>query len=298
MRKEKDELGSLEAFAAVARTGSFTKAAGRLGTSQSALSHMVRRLEQRLGIRLLNRTTRSVAPTQAGRDLLETLEPALRDIRRRLETLTAASDGVAGTVRLTTPDHAAETLVWPVLRELLPDHPSVKVELDVENDFVDIVAEHYDAGIRLGDNVARDMIAVPIGPEERTVVAAAPSYLADHPAPTTLGDLLSHSCIVRTLPKIGGVAPWEFERNGRRTKARVDGRLTFNRSELVIEATVAGFGLAQFLRSQVENQLSSAALVEVLADWSVALPGYHLYFPSRRQPTAAFQLVLQALRRS
>lgn len=292
----RDELGSLAAFVAVAEARSFTKAAGRLGTSQSALSHTVRRLEQRLGIVLLRRTTRSVAPTEAGSRLLETLRPALEMIDAELGALTQAGDEVAGTIRITSADHAAETILWPALRQLLPRHPALTVEVNVDNAIVDIVAERYDAGIRLGRNVDKDMVAVPIGPAERLTVVASADYLARQPAPRAPDDLADHRCINRWLPSLGGIAAWRFSKDSQEVQARVSGQLACNRPELILQAALDGFGLAYLLASQVQQQVSDGRLVEVMADWCPSLPGYHLYFPTRRQRSPALRLLAEALR--
>lgn len=291
-----DELGSLAAFAAVAEARSFTRAAGRLGTSQSALSHKIRRLEGRLGIRLLTRTTRSVALTDAGSRLLETLAPALDDIKERLVALTGSETSPAGAVRISSADHAAETILWPALRTLLPRFPGISVEVNVDNGLVDIVADRFDAGIRLGGNLARDMIAVPIGPPERLTVVGSPDYLSANPAPINPADLRTHRCINRHLPTLGGLAPWEFSKNGSQERVRVTGQLAFNRPELIIEAALEGFGLACILASQVKPLVAEGRLISVLDDWCPEFPGYHLYYPSRRQHTLAFEIVRDALR--
>ncbi|GFM53971.1 LysR family transcriptional regulator [Pseudomonas cichorii] len=291
-----DEMGSLMAFAAVAEECSFTRAAGRLGTSQSALSHKIRRLEARLGVRLLTRTTRSVSPTHAGERLLETLKPALADITAQLKSLTDVRDKPAGTIRITTADHVAETILWPALNRLLPQYPDIEVEVTVDNGFVDIVAERYDAGIRLGKNVSKDMIAIPIGPMERCVIVGSPEYLAGHPVPTHPDQLASHQCINRRFPSLGGMAAWQFEKEGRQTQIRVSGQVAFNRPEMILEAALAGFGLASLLDSQVIRHVEAGRLVRVLDDWCPEFPGYHLYYPSRRQNTPAFQLLVEALR--
>ncbi|WP_122315272.1 LysR family transcriptional regulator [Pseudomonas cichorii] len=291
-----DEMGSLAAFAAVAEACSFTRAAGRLGTSQSALSHKIRRLEARLGVRLLTRTTRSVAPTVAGEKLLATLRPALAEIEAQLGALTDIRDKPAGSLRITTADHAAESILWPALHRLLPDYPDIQIEVNVDNGFVDIVAERYDAGIRLGNNLDKDMIAVPIGPAERSVVVGSPVYLATHPAPVTPEQLAAHQCINRQFPTLGGITPWQFVKDGRQTQVRVSGQLAFNRPEMIREAALAGFGLGCLLQSQVIDHLKEGTLVSVLEDWSPQFPGYYLYYPSRRQNTPAFQLLVEALR--
>lgn len=291
-----DELGALAAFAAVAQARSFTKAAGKLGTSQSALSHKVRRLEARLGVKLLTRTTRSVAPTDAGRRLLETLAPALAGIREQLVSLTDDDAKPSGVVRITSADHAVESLVWPKLKGLLSEYSGITVELDVENELVDIVALGYNAGIRLGANVAKDMIAVPIGPPQKVVVVGAPSYFAKWPAPRVPQEIAAHRCIKRRMPTLGGVSAWEFSQGTQSTRLRVAGQLAFNRPEHILEAAVDGFGLARVLETQAASYIAAGTLVKVLEDWCPTLPGYHLYYPRTRQATPAFQLVVEAMR--
>ncbi len=294
MRRE--ELGDLAAFMAVAEARSFTKAAGRLGTSQSALSHTVRRLETRLGLRLLTRTTRSVAPTEAGERLLETLQPAFEEIYARLSALTELRDRPAGNIRITTGEHAARTVLWPVLEPLLRQYPDINVDMCFDQGLTDIVAERFDAGVRLGEQVAHDMIAVRIGPEVRMAVVGAPSYFAKTPPPLTPHDLNAHQCVNLRLPTLGGFYAWEFEKDGREVKARVNGQLAFNDSQMIITAALAGFGLACLLESQTASLVRDGRLVRVLEDWSPPFPGYHLYYPSRRQPTPAFSLLVDALR--
>jgi DNA-binding transcriptional LysR family regulator len=292
----REELGDLAAFMAVAEARSFTKAAGRLGTSQSALSHTVRRLETRLGLRLLTRTTRSVAPTEAGERLLETLQPAFEEIDARLSALTELREKPAGNIRITTGEHAARTILWPALEPLLREYPDINVDMSFDQGLTDIVSERFDAGVRLGEQVAQDMIAVRIGPEVRMSVVAAPSYLADHPAPLTPHDLTDHRCINLRLPTLGGLYAWEFEKDGREVKARVNGQLAFNDAQMIITAATAGFGLACLLEGQTTAHVNDGRLVRVLEDWSPPFPGYHLYYPSRRQPTPAFALLVEALR--
>ncbi|WP_136685729.1 LysR family transcriptional regulator [Falsirhodobacter xinxiangensis] len=292
----KNELPDLATFAAVAEARSFTRAAGQLGMSQSALSHAIRRLEERMGVRLLTRSTRSIAPTEAGEHLLATLRPALDRIEGQVNALTTHRDQPAGTIRISSADHAAETILWPALQRFLSEYPGVTVEVQVENGFVDIVAERFDAGIRLGANVAKDMIAVPIGPPERLVVVASPAYLYRHPAPSAPRELVDHLCIDRTYPSRGGVSTWTFQKNGIEEKLRVNGRLVFNRPEMIVDAALAGFGIAYLLESQVQSHIDSGRLVKVLRDWCPSLPGYHLYYGSRRQHAAAFKLLVNALR--
>ncbi|MFD1623318.1 LysR family transcriptional regulator [Azospirillum griseum] len=293
---KREELGDLVAFATVAETRSFTRAAARLGASQSSLSHTIRRLEADLGIRLLARTTRNVAPTEAGERLLASLRPALQEIDGALANLSALRDKPAGLVRITTARHAAETVLWPKLARLLPDYPDVKVELSIDSALTDIVAERFDAGVRPGERVDKDMVAVRIGPDLRMAVVAAPSYLANHPPPDSPHDLTRHSCINLRLPTLGGMYAWEFEKDGRSLNVRVDGQLAFNDLPMVVQAAVAGFGLACVLEDQVVGMLADGRLVRVLEDWCPPFSGYHLYYPSRRQPTPAFALLVDALR--
>ena len=292
----RDELGDLAAFLAVAEERSFTRAAARLGTSQSALSHTVRRLEARLGLRLLTRTTRSVAHTEAGERLLETLRPALDEIDARLAALSELRDKPAGTIRITTGQHAAETILWPALLRLLPHYPDVRVELSVDQALTDIVAERYDAGVRLGEQVARDMIAVRIGPDMRMAVVGAPAYFATRPKPKTPHDLTHHTCINLRFPTLGGLYAWEFEKDGRALNVRVDGPLVFNVMPMILKAATDGFGLAFVLEDQAAPLIADGRLLRVLADWCPPFPGYHLYYPSRRQLTPAFALLVESLR--
>ncbi len=292
----RDELGDLATFAAVAEAQSFTKAAGRLGASQSALSHTIRRLEARLGVRLLTRTTRSVAPTPAGERLLATLKPALSSIGAELDALSDFRETPSGTLRISTADYVAETRVWPVLRPLLQAHPDILVELHVDNGFVDIVKERFDAGVRLGGNIEKDMIAVPIGPPERIAVVASPAYLADRGTPLRPEDLGEHACINRHFPSLGGFGAWRFSRDGLAVKVRVSGRLAFNKPEMIARAALDGFGVAYVLESQVAALIAEGRLKRLLEDWCPAFPGYHLYYPSRRQNAPALQLIAEAMR--
>lgn len=293
MRRE--DLVDLNALLAVAEAQSFTRAAARLGTSQSALSHTIRRLEERLGVRLLTRTTRKLSPTAAGERLLRTLGPALEEIERELTLLSELRDRPAGTVRITTSEHAARTILWPALEKLLPGYPDVHVELSLDASLTDIVAERFDAGVRLGEQVAKDMVAVRIGPDLRMAVVAAPAYFAGRPKPQTPQDLAEHKCINLRLPTLGGLYAWEFEKGGRELRVRVDGQLTFNNVTLVVEAARAGFGLAFVPEDHVMPHLADGSLVRVLEDWCPPFSGYHLYYPSRRQTSPAL-LLLDALR--
>jgi DNA-binding transcriptional LysR family regulator len=292
----REHVSDLLAFLAVARERNFTRAAARLGVSQSALSHAVRGLEARLGLRLLSRTTRSVAPTEAGERLLATVGPAFDQIESSLAALSAFRDKPAGTIRITAGEHAAETILWPALQRLLPDYPDIKVEIVVDYGLTDIVAERYDAGIRLGEQVAKDMIAVRIGPDMRMAVVGAPSYFARRPRPRTPQDLTTHTCINIRLPTYGGLYAWEFQKGRRELKVRVDGQFVFNNIALRLNAALAGFGLAYLPEDEVQSHLADGRLVRALPDWCPPFPGYHLYYPSRRQSTPAFALLVDALR--
>jgi DNA-binding transcriptional LysR family regulator len=292
------DLNGLPAFIAVARERNFTRAAAQLGVSQSALSQTLRSLEASLGLRLLTRTTRSVATTQAGERLLAAVGPALDEIGAGLAALDALRDKPAGTLRITAHDHAVRAVLWPALLKLLPDHPDINVEIVIDYGLTDIVAERYDAGIRSGEMVARDMIAVRIGPDMRMAVVGAPAYFATRAAPQTPQDLTAHRCINLRLPTLGGIYAWEFEQDGHALRVRVEGQLTFNGSAPMLDAALAGFGLAYVPEDSAEPHLDSGRLNRVLADWCPPYPGYHLYYPSRRQPTAAFTLLVNALRYS
>jgi DNA-binding transcriptional LysR family regulator len=293
---KRDELGELLAFLAVAEERSFTRAAVRLATSQSALSHTVRKLEARLALQLLTRTTRSVAPTDAGERLLETLRPAFDDIDARLEALTALRDKPAGSIRITTGQHAAHTRLWPVLAKFLPQYPDIQVELAIDQGFTDIVTGRFDAGVRLGEQVAKDMIAVRIGPDLRLAVVGAPAYFADRPRPRSPHDLSGHRCINLRQQSKGGLYVWEFGKNGRELNVRVEGQLVFNQTQLAIQAALDGFGLAIVMEDLVQPLIAEGRLVRVLADWCDPFTGYHLYYPSRRQIPPAFALLADALR--
>ncbi|MBB4195218.1 DNA-binding transcriptional LysR family regulator [Rhizobium aethiopicum] len=289
-------VNDLIAFLAVARAQSFTKAAGKLGVSQSALSHTIRGLEERLGLRLLTRTTRSVSPTEAGERLLLSIGPRLDEIESELAALSAFRDKPAGTIRINAGEHAADFVLWPVLEKLLPNYPDVNVEIIVDYGLTDIVAERYDAGVRLGEQVAKDMIAVRIGPDMRMAVVGTPAYFSQRPKPLTPQDLTDHNCINLRLPTYGGVYAWEFEKDGRELKVRVDGQLVFNNIALRLSAVLAGMGLAFLPEELVEAPLAEGRLVRVLQDWCPPFPGYHLYYPSRRHTSPAFALVIDALR--
>jgi DNA-binding transcriptional LysR family regulator len=292
----RDNLNDILAFLAVARDRSFTRAAAKLGVSQSALSHTIRGLEARLGLRLLARTTRSVATTEAGERLLRALGPRFDEIEAELAELSELRDKPAGTIRITSGEHAAEAILWPALAKLLPRYPDIKVELIIDYGLTDIVAERYDAGVRLGEQVAKDMIAVRIGPDFRMAVVGAPSYFARRPKPKDPQDLTAHDCINIRLPTYGGIYAWEFEKRGRALKVRVEGQLVFNNIALRVSAALAGFGLAYLSEDQMQQHVAEGRLVRVLGDWCPPFSGYHLYYPSRRQTAPAFALLVEALR--
>jgi len=292
----RNDLIDLNAFLTVAEARSFTRAAAKLGTSQSSLSHTIRRLEARLGVRLLTRTTRSVAPTEAGERLLGTLKPAMENIGTQLESLSQLRDRPAGTMRITASEHAATTVLWPTLKKLLPKYPDVHVELSIDSSFTDIVTERFDAGVRLGEALAKDMIAVRIGPELRMAVVGSPAYFKGRHAPVTPHDLAEHRCINLRFLSGGGLYAWDLEKDGREVRVRVDGQLIFNNVNMVVRAALAGFGLCLVMEDHVQEHIAKGRLVRVLEDWCPPFPGYHLYFPSRREPSAAFTLLVEALR--
>ena len=291
------DLNDIVAFLAVAQERSFTRAAATLGVSQSALSQTVRGLEARLGLRLLTRSTRSVAPTEAGERLFRAAGPRLEEINAELAALSELRDKPSGTIRITAHDHAVKTVLWPTLEKFLPDYPDIKVEIAIDYGLTDIVAERYDAGVRSGEMVAKDMVAVRIGPDMRSAVVGAPSYFAKRPKPKTPQDLTAQTCINLRLPTYGGLYAWEFEKGRRRAlRVRVEGQLVFNGTAPMLDAALAGFGLAYLPEDNVREHLADGRLIRVLADWCPPYPGYHLYYPSRRQPTPAFALLIDVLR--
>lgn len=292
----RESFSDLLAFLAVARERSFTKAAAQLGISQSTLSHTIRALEERLGVRLLARTTRSVTPTEAGERLRAAVAPRFEEIDAELSALSELRDKPAGTIRITAGEHAASAVLWPALETLLPDYPDIHIEIVVDYGLTDIVAERYDAGVRLGEQVAKDMIAVRIGPDMRMAVVGAPAYFARRKRPKTPQDLTHYDCINLRLPTHGGIYPWEFEKSGREVRVRVEGQLVFNNIALRRDAVLAGMGLAYLPEDRVQKYIDDGKLIRVLADWCPPFPGYHLYYPSRRQPSPAFTLLVDALR--
>lgn len=293
---QREDLVDLNAFLTVAKEQSFTRAAAKLGTSQSALSHTMRRLEARLGVRLLTRTTRSVAPTEAGERLLDTLKPALDSIGAKLTSLGELREKPAGTIRITTGEHAATTVLWPAIEKLLPNYPDIHVELSIDSGLTDIVTERFDAGVRLGEALAKDMVAVRIGPDLRMAVVGSPAYFETRPMPRTPQDLGDHQCINLRMLSAGGFYAWELEKDGREVRVRVEGQLAFNNIGMIICAATAGLGLGFVMEDQVEVHFAQGRLVRVLKEWCPSFAGYHLYYPSRRQPSAAFTLLVEALR--
>jgi DNA-binding transcriptional LysR family regulator len=291
-----DNFNDLAALVTVAREESFTKAAVKLGVSQSALSQTIRGLEERLGLRLLTRTTRRVSPTAAGERLLQTAGPRFEEIQAELAALTEMRDRPTGTVRITSGEHAAISVLAPALEKILPDNPDVKVEIIVDYGLTDIVADRFDAGVRLGEQVAKDMIAVPIGPEVRMAVVGSPAYFREHLWPKTPQDLTDHNCINMRLPTHDTIFAWEFEKDGRELKVRVDGQLVFNNLAMRREAALRGLGLAYMPEDQVLDLLKPGTLIRVLEDWCPPFTGYHLYYPNRRHPSPAFTVVAEALR--
>jgi DNA-binding transcriptional LysR family regulator len=293
---QRGHLDDLIAFVAVGRERSFTKAAAKLGVSQSALSHTIRELEARLGVRLLTRTTRSVSPTAAGERLLHTLGPRFEEIEAELAAVRELREKPAGTIRISATDYAVDTILWPKLAKFLPRYPDIKVELIVDYGLIDIVAQRFDAGVRAGEQVAKDMIAVRISPDMRMAVIAAPSYFRTRPEPKRPQDLVGHNCINLRLATLGGLYAWEFEKGGRELRVRVEGQLTFNGTFQMLNAALAGFGLAYVPEDVAQPHIAKGRLKRVLADWCPPFSGYHLYYPSRRQSSGAFALLVDALR--
>jgi DNA-binding transcriptional LysR family regulator len=289
-------LNDLLAFVTVAREGSFTRAAAALGVTQSALSQAIRGLEERLRIRLLTRTTRSVAPTAAGERLARAIGHRFDEIEAELDALTELRDKPAGTVRVTCGDNVLRTVLLPRLTPLLREYPDITLEFDMSYGFRDIVADRFDAGVRLGNTIDKDMIAVPIGPPLRMAVAASPAYFEIHPKPKTPQDLTAHRCINQRMPSSGGLYVWDFARRGKQVNVRVDGPLIFNTAPPQVDAALVGLGIILLPEDELVPHLSDGSLVRVLEDWCPPFAGYHLYYPTRRQPSPAFSLVVKALR--
>ncbi|HDV4148891.1 TPA: LysR family transcriptional regulator [Pseudomonas aeruginosa] len=292
----KRNLNDLLSFVAVAREGTFTRAAAQLGVTQSALSQSISGLEARLQIRLLTRTTRSVSPTAAGERLLNAIGNRFDEIEAELDELSALRDKPSGTVRITCGDHIQRTLLLPRLTPLLLEYPDIKVEFDINYGFRDIVADRFDAGVRLGDTIDKDMIAVPIGPPVRMAVVAAPAYFAAHPKPRNPRDLVDHNCINMRMQSGGGLYAWDFQRKDRHVNVRVDGQLIFNTSPSIVDAALAGLGIAWLPEEEFAPHIEEGRLLRVLENWCPPFPGYYLYYPNRRQPSPAFSLVVDALR--
>ena len=284
------------AFVAVARAGSFTRAAARLGVSQSALSQTVRALEERLGLRLLVRTTRSVSPTEAGEQLLRAVAPRFDEIEAELALLSERRDKPAGNIRISAGEHAALTVLQPAIARLLPEYPDIHIEVVVDNGMTDIVAARCDAGVRLGEQVARDMIAMPIGPDFRMAIVASPAYFARHAPPVTPQDLMAHNCINMRLPTLGGLYAWEFAKDGQELKVRVEGQMIYNNMAMRLHSALDGLGLACMAEDVVQPYVADGRLIRVLDDWCPTYAGYKLYYPSRRHPSPAFTLLLDTLR--
>lgn len=293
---QRGDLDDLLVFLAVGRERSFTRAAAKLGVSQSALSHTIRELEARLGLRLLTRTTRSVSPTQAGEHLLQIVGPRFEEIDSELAAIRELRAKPAGTIRITATEYAADAIMLPKLAKLLRIYPDIKVEISIDYGLTDIVAQRYDAGVRSGEQVAKDMIAVRIGPDMRMAVVAAPSYFKTQSEPKKPQDLTDHNCITLRLPSHGGLYAWEFEKAGRELRVHVDGQLTCNTTAQMLNAALAGLGLAYVPEGFAQPYLAKGRLIRVLEDWCPPYSGYHLYYPSRRQHSAAFALLVDALR--
>ena len=292
---QRGNLDDLLAFVAVARERSFTNAAAKLGVSQSALSHTVRELEARLGIRLLTRTTRSVSPTEAGERLLHNVGPRFEEIEAELEAVSELREKPAGTIRITATEYAADAILLPKLAKLLREYPDIKVEIVIDYGLTDIVTQRFDAGVRSGEQVASGMIAVRIAPDMRMAVVGTPSYFKTRPEPKKPHDLMDHNCITLRLPH-GGFYAWEFEKGGRELRVRVEGQLTYNTTAQMLNAALAGLGLAYVPEGLAQAHRAKRRLKSVLEDWCLPYSGYHLYYPSRRQPSAAFVLLVNALR--
>lgn len=293
---KREDLIDMLWFMAVAEERSFTKAAARLGTSQSTLSHTIKRLETRMGLRLLTRTTRSVSPTEAGEKILRSLAPRISEIEQDIDAVLEVRDKPSGTVRITLSDHALETVVWPKLQPVMKDFPDIKIELNANDGFINIVEERFDAGVRLGESLDKDMIAVRISPDWRLIAVGSPAYFETHGFPQHPQELVSHKCINQRQIRSGGLYAWEFEKDGRELRARVDGQLIFNSSRAQINAAVSGYGIAYLPENLVLDDLATGRLVQVLDEWSPFFQGYYLYYPSKRQNAPAFSVVINALR--
>lgn len=291
----RQDFNDIVAFLAIAREGSFTRAAAQIGVSQSALSHTIRKLESRLGIRLLTRTTRSVSPTLAGERLIQGAGPRFEEIEAEIAALSALRDKPAGMIRITTSEFAANAILWPKLKKFLPLYPDIKVEINIDYGFTDIVAQRYDAGVRIGEQVAKDMIAVRIGPDVRMAVVGSPVYFTNRSHPKTPHQLTDHDCINLRLQTHGGLYAWELEKEGRELNVRVEGQLVFNSGHPMLKAALAGFGLAYVMEEVALPHIAEGRLVRVLEDWCPPFSGFHIYYPSRNS-SPAFNLLIDALR--
>lgn len=292
----RDEFADLVALAAVAEERSFTRAANRLGLSQSALSQIVSRLEEKLGIRLLTRTTRSVAPTRAGEELAATIAPVLRDLDTRIASLSEAKESPAGSFRITSVEHAARKFLIPALARFLPEHPDIKVEIEIDYGLTDIVASRFDAGVRLGEQVERDMIAARISPPVEMAIIASPDYLKSHREPREPADLARQRCLNLRMPTSGNFYQWQLSKRGKVVQVKLDGPLAFNSLAPILDAALAGLGIANMPLDQVEEHIQAGRLVHIMQDWSENLPAYYLYYPNRRHASTAFRLLVDALR--
>ncbi len=295
---KREDLNDMLWFLAVAEERSFTKAAAKLGTSQSTISHTIKKLEARMGLRLLTRTTRSVSPTEAGERLIQSLAPRIEELESEIDELMEIRDKPSGSVRITLSDHALESVVWPKIRDVLKDYPDISLELNTDNGFRNIVEDRFDAGVRLGESIDKDMIAVRIGPDWRLVAVASPEYLALRTLPETPQDLVGHSCINHRQSRSGGLYVWEFSKGNRELRVRVEGQLTFSTSYAMVDAALKGYGIAYIPEDIVADEIGSGRLVQVLDDWCPSFPGYYLYYPSRKQNSPAFRVIVDALRLS
>lgn len=293
---QRKDLDDLQVFRTVAQASSFTRAAAQLGMSASAASQVIRNLEARLGVKLLTRTTRNVSATQAGSSVLAEIGPAFDRIQTALEALNELRDAPSGTVRITAGEHAAATVIWPAIVGFVKAYPNIKIELDIDDTLLDLATGRYDTGVRLGEQVAKDMVAVRIGPDLRMAVVGAPDYLAEHPAPESPKDLMRHTCINLRLPTHDALYAWELEKGDKKLRVHVDGPLVFTRTEFILKAAVSGAGLACLFEDQVQSYLANGSLLRVLGDWCPPFPGYHLYYPSNRQPSLGFKLLVDQLR--
>ncbi|AWM80315.1 LysR family transcriptional regulator [Gammaproteobacteria bacterium ESL0073] len=291
-----DNLNDLLSFIEVANEGNFTKAAAQLGVSQSALSYTIRRLEQKLGIRLLTRTTRSVSMTEAGQKLMKSIAPLLQEVQIQVDALGELRDKPAGNIRITTFDYVAEMILWPKIAKFLEDYPEINVELNIDYGLIDIVKQQFDAGVREGDLVPKDMIAIRISADTKMVVAGAKKYFKKNKPPKTPQDLMQHRCINMRLPTYGGLYTWEFAKDDQKINMRVEGQLTFNRPNLLVKSAAQGYGLIYLPELILNAYADKDDFNYVLEDWCINVPGYHLYYPSRRQPSPAFTLLVDALR--